>query len=217
MNIENVTEAIKFGDGSIELVITDPLTLESTKKRYQAIRGGLSWPSLKAPAYFCLVSQEYVKPPIIEVEHPESGRRILIAEHEDNSLSLNSFFSRLTDLAEKFGCVEFYADLPEDKTSSGYLSDFEEFTRRSNVFVTGAYDANDFYLGISRIKGSILSKSLTIPQDSLAHEQLTEITRDDLENPDRFHAINALRHVIGSYYRCPPIIGHETRAFSMDD
>jgi hypothetical protein len=224
MKTENVTAAKVLGDQTFELTSTDPLTGTETKKRYQDIRGGLSWPTTRAGAYLCIVGQEYVRPGNFihndEEDNTEGGKRILLAEHEDKTLSMDRFYEKIIDLAEQMGCKEFYTELPEDRYSCGYLSDFDRITRggKSRVLISAAYDADNFLLGASRIRSRLNTGELIIPDDSIIYAQLSDITRDDLEDmpEQRFHAINGMRHVVGSFCRYPPVVRSGRRVFNMD-
>lgn len=213
MKTENVINAKKNKDRSITLTISDPFTGQETKKRYLAIRGGLSWPSATAPAYCCIIGQECAEGDFNcgygdEGREKEAGRKVLLAEYEDGSLCLDSFFAKVLDVAEQMGCDDYYVELPEERYSCGYLSDFDNFrrARNSQVSLTAAYDADNFLLGISRINSGINNGSLVIPYDSIIHAQLQDITRPDLEDKpeERFHAINGVRHVISSFHRYAP-------------
>jgi hypothetical protein len=81
------------------------------------------------------------------------------------------------------------------------------------VYLCDAFDVDNFLLGVSRIKGDIDKGDLVVPDDSLVFSQLLSITRQDLDNsPDEvFYAINALRHVVGSFYRHAPIVSPANR------
>ena len=199
METLNVTSARQLNDKSIELTVTDPFDDKTSIKRYAAIRGGISWPTARAPAYFCLVAQETV----------DKGRRVLLAEYESESLSLSGFYSRITDIADQMRCQDFYVEMPEDQLDCGYRNDFDDFAtkRNSKVYLCDAYDVDNFLLGVSRIKEGLDNGGLFIPCDSIVFGQLKNLTRSDLENlpEETFYAINGLRHVIGSYFRYSPI------------
>ena len=94
-------------------------------------------------------------------------------------------------MAEQMGGDDYYVELPEERYSCGYLCDFDNFkkTRNSRVSLAAAYNAENFLLGISRINSGINNGSLVIPNDSIIHTQLQDITRPDLEEkPEkRFH------------------------------
>jgi hypothetical protein len=106
-------------------------------------------------------------------------------------------------------CCDFYTDLPEERFSCGYLSDFDRYAmnRKARVNVIRASDADNFQLGVSRIKSAFGNGSLLIPDDSLIYPELQTITRQDLADApqDRFQAINGIRHVVGSFARFPAV------------
>lgn len=219
MKTANVTSAEKKKDHSVLLTITDPRDFSSFTKRYADIRGGLTWPTSKGSAYFCVLGQEYIAPHILDEKAP-AGPYVLLAEYEAKSLSLTKFHSMITDIAEQFRCRDFYVDMPEARLACGYQSDFDKFAseRHTRAWMERAYDADNFRLGISRIRGSIDSGNLIIPSDSILFEQLISAARSDLDDsPEEiFFAINALRHVIGSYYRNPPVIRNLLKSRLME-
>jgi len=211
MKTINVTNARQLRDiNCIELTISDPLTGKEEKRKFQDIRGGISWPTTKAPAYFCIIGQEYLAPDYMG-NSTQPGTKILLAEYESEALHMLPFYEKLLDRTNQMQCRNLYAELAAGKISCGYQSDLIEHARsRGNSLcrVDHAFDADDFILGLSRIKGSIDNSDLIIPDDSIVIDQLRDITRQDLEeHPDQvFHAINGLRHVISSFFRYPPTI-----------
>ena len=209
MNTQTVSAAKQITGKYIELTLSDPLNGTSTIKRYSAIRGGIAWPTGAAPAYLAIIGQEYIRPGLFDYA-AQAGNRVLLMEHRSESLSLSSFFAKITDLAEQFMCRDFYVDMPEERFASGYQNDFDAFCRERNsrASLYRAYDADDFLLGLSRISGAIEQGNLTIPEDSIVREQLRAITKEDLQNSpeETFYAINGLRHVLGSYFRNQPVL-----------
>ena len=177
MKTDNVTSAKERTDRSIELTITDPFVGATTKKRYVAIRGGISWPTPNAPAFLCIVGQEYLAPPVMPGDKIPIGSRSLLAEYESKSLSLSDFYEFITDIAEQLMCRNFYVKMPEERFDCGYLNDLNNFAseRKSSVSLCEAYDTNGFMLGVSRIKGSIERGELIIPKDSIIFSHLQSI------------------------------------------
>ncbi len=206
MKIDNVTSAEKRKDGSVALTIFDPFDGSKELKEYAAIRGGISWPTAKAPAYFCVVGKEYVNPGR-NYENEQNGAMTMLAEYETNALSLTGFYKKIIDCAEQMLCDSFYVELPEDRNECGFLNDFDdvESKRESNTYLWEAHDVDNFLLGVSRIRSCIDQKQLIIPGESITAEQMNSFTREDLQfDPkENFYAVNALRHVVGSYYREP--------------
>jgi len=203
MQVLNVTATKSLKDQTIELTVSDPPTgKEIAMKRYVDIRGGISWPTPYAQAYFCILGQE--------VGHEESeGKRVLLAEHEDSSSYLDKFYERLIVVAAQMGCRKFYAAMPEDRQDCGYLNDFTQYARKqkSSVTLHDAEDADDFLLGLNRIRPGTHKGSLILPEDSLVREQLSSITAQDLEDKpgDKYNAINGLCHALGSFFRYPAV------------
>ena len=214
MKTANITSAERKDDYTILLTTTDPFDSTTSGQKYVEIRGGLSWPTTKGSAYFCVVGQEYIVPPLF-AERAPAGPRILLAEYESKALSLSKFYSQITDIAEQLKCREFYVSMPEERFACGYQNDFDNFAlqRHTRVYLQNAYDADNFFLGVTRIRESMENGNLIIPEDSIVFAQLQSLTRPDLENsPEEiFSAINALRHVIGSYYRNPPYLRRNTK------
>jgi hypothetical protein len=233
MKMMNITKANRQPNRTIELTVTDPLTVETSTVRYLDIRGGISWPTSKAPAYCCVVGQEYIRPALMgEDDTTGSGKRVLLAEHESNALSMESFYLKLLDLGGLMGCSDFYVTMPDDRWTCGFLHDFDDFSRGrgGSVILNSAYDADNFLLGVTRINQGLGSGNIVIPPDSIVYSQLQDLTRQDLEDSpeERFHAINGMRHVIGSFHRVPPVLapivssrvqemtrklGHQQRSF----
>ena len=214
MKTANITSADRKDDYTILLTSTDPFDGTTSAQKYVEIRGGVSWPTAKGSAYFCVVGQKYIVAPLF-AERAPAGPRVLLAEYESKALSLTKFYSRITDIAEQLMCSEFYVNMPEERFACGYQNDFDNFAleRHSEVWLQHAYDADNFFLGVTRIKQSIDNGNLILPPDSIVFAQLESLTRPDLENsPEEiFFAINALRNVIGSYYRNPPYLRRNTK------
>ncbi|MBM9515044.1 hypothetical protein [Desulfogranum marinum] len=209
MNIEHVTDTKKRNDGVIELTLTDPLTGETSRTPFLDIRGGISWPTPKAPAYFCLIGQEYIEPPNTSrrKEHNEKGKQLLLTEYEIEQLSMDQFYSKLTSSAVVTGCRRFYADLPDNRYEFGYLQDLNSYakSKETEVYVAPAHDADEFILGAARIKGTINKGEISFPDNTIIHAQLSDLVVSDLEDKpeEKFHAINGVRHVLASYHRRP--------------
>ena len=205
MKFDNVTHSRKLPDGAIELTISDPISDQPTaKERFAAIRGGVSWPTPEAPAYFCVVGQLYKDP-----DAKEAGERLLMAEYQSDSFTLTKFYDKLLDAAVQLNCQELYSIIPENRSACGFTHDFTHHCSEHapNIYLSAAYDPDNFMLGMSRIRESLENASLSLPDDSVIKLQLLGLTREDVEGKpeDRFHAINGLRHVLGSFYRYEPV------------
>jgi len=210
MKTVNVIATKKHDDGSIELTCAVPDGTE-TKKRYAAIRGGITWPTATNPAYAIILGQEYSG--IFEQSKtgPPKGKKVLLAELTTSSLNLeDNFFSQIRDLSRKLLCEDFYyAVLPGiDLYDDGFYIDFSAYCRRCtcSARLKAASDTDNVALGVSRIKQDLDRGDLEIPEDAIVHQEVSGFTREDLaESPENLnYAFNALRHVIGSFCRFPP-------------
>ena len=127
-------------------------------------------------------------------------------DRSEKKRTLQRFYNYLTDLAEQFMC-DFYVDMPVDRNDCGFLNDYDDHAtvRKSKSYLFEAHDVDNFLLGVARIRDNYDSGTLIIPDDSIVFEQLRTIAKIDLEDSpeERFFAINALRHAIGSFHRHP--------------
>ena len=201
MEAFNVISARKREDFSIVLKIEDPVTREPQEKYYSAIRMGLHWPTAESPACFVIIAQAY---PVSDTR----GRREVIAEYVSESIGMSGFYRQIIHYAQELYCTRLYAVLPDDRYECGYLQDLEEYSWRKECFLSIDESLVDnFFLSVSRIRDSIDSGNLVIPENSVVYEQLREFTREDLQdNPEeRFHYVDALGHVLDGFYRHPPV------------
>lgn len=208
MKTQNVTKAKKRNDGSIDLIITDPFNPGHVEReRYSGIRGGIFFPSKRAHAYCCILGQLHEDTDNRNNKKKE-GKLILLAEYSSESFSLSKFYQQITDASEQFYCRDFHTIVPENYHDRGFISDFEDFARerKSKCYLHNAYDADNFMVGMSRIRESSDSGRLIVAPDSFALSELQTIEKEDLlDHPEeRFPEINALRHVLSSFYRDPP-------------
>ena len=82
------------------------------KRRYQTVRGGVSWPVMaeNLPAYYCIFGEEEIPAPIYEGSQITRGKLQFLCEFEAPGIytSLNSFFMRLTDDMVLYLCERLY-------------------------------------------------------------------------------------------------------------
>lgn len=201
MEAFEIISARKRDNNSLVLTIKDRESEEHEDKCYAAIRMGIHWPTLTSPACFVIVAQDY---PV----SGNQGRRELIAEYISDSIGMNDFYRKIVHYADNVHCHTIYAVLPDDHDECGYLQDLEKFSRDFDCSLRfeKSFSGDDIRLSISRIKDSMDSGSLKIPENSMVFEQLTGITRDDLlDSPEeRFYSIDALGHALDGFYRYPP-------------
>ena len=208
METFDINSATKEKDESITLTIADQETEVRDTRRFADIRMGIHWGTSKSPACFVVVSQEYTGSHNPGKAESPVGKREVMAEYISESLGMSMFYRQIAELAKKMLCRRLYAVLPENRFECGHLQDLEAYARKSDsyIYVNEANDENDFFLSISRVKDSIDNGSLLIPENTVVFEQLSTITRDDLQDSpeERFHCIDALGHVLDGYYRNPP-------------
>jgi len=196
-----VVHTIDKGDGKTE------------RKEFAAIRAGLSWPIPGGtPSYFVVVGEEYVPASKYEGQESQRGRLIFLGEHEAGSF-LMDILPSLTDHCTLFGCNDIYCDFDERKENHidevHFCRTFVYDQKVGHINFLEAPHHNDFSLGISLIRHFINQGLLTVPEGSLAHEQLKALTEQDLgDSPEtHFHALNGLRFVIGAFYKFAPHYG----------
>ena len=174
---------------------------------YAAIRGGLSWGSGESPAFFMILGEEFVDKTRFEGQVPPRGKLKVFTERQIPSPFLDKLFSALTDDCALFGCGYVYADLSDEHEESGKL--FMEYVSEKKARYVSLEDApfvNNFPLGVSLINRWLSEALLDLPKESLVRDQLKKLTKQDFgDSPEqRFFAVNALRFVLGSFYKCPP-------------
>lgn len=170
---------------------------------YHDVRGGLSWPTEAAPGYYCILGEKYSETYRFEGMN-RRGELRLLAEREFNGISLNDLFAQLTDDTAMLECRSIYTDTEEP--FKGHVETFWEFVHKKGVktgSLTEAPFVDNFLLGISWIQDWVKEGLLSIPETSVIYSQLKTISKADLaESPeDRFPAINALRFVVGAFYK----------------
>jgi len=166
-----------------------------------AVIGGLSWPTDKSPAYFCVFGQRLKGGR--KRQKNKKAKIEFIAEHQGESLSLKQLFLKMTDFTKRFYCETYYTvtgDLYE-----GYAETFEDYFENKKLDLYPALDdapfSDNFLFGVQLIDLWREQGTINIPEDTILYRQLREISSDDLGNDPEliFYAINALRFVVGTY------------------
>jgi hypothetical protein len=186
-----------------------------TKKTYQDIRGGISWPLMaeNLPAYYCIYGEEWVPPAMDGNKEEQFDRRklCLISEHEAPNIltSLATFFSKLTDDAALYLCDTFYA-VTEDfqgEDYRGYAETFQSFIYEKRAYgsLEQALWAERPDLGIYHINAWLSKGLLEIPEGSIIRDQLKMVQAETVKDlPQKLNAVNALRFVVCSFERIRP-------------
>jgi hypothetical protein len=188
--------------------------------KYSAVRAGLSWPQGLAPAYYCILGEEFLG---IDEEgrREQKGKLKLFAEYEFPGISLNDFFAKLTDDCHLFCCDSIYTDYTFIGDKFGDFAEaFYDYTRNNNIkrgSIQPAPFVDNFLLGVSTIQDWIGTKRLELPEDTIVHQQLKRITKPDLEESPEvtFYAINGLRFVVGAFDKDRPYIPSQHRSLPI--
>ena len=208
----NIIKAERLKDGTIMHEIKEG---EKTRQiRYQGIRAGISWdtvaPAISAPAYYCIVGQEWTPKPY-QGQEKEKGVLRLISEYESPSLmDREKFFRRLTDDTTRFCCWSCYADIeseegeenPRENSLRNYVNEHE--IHPAPTMYQAPY-VEDFLHGIQEINNLRGQGLIDIGKGPILLDQLKRIEEKDLTSiPEiRFYAVNSLRHVVTSFAKIP--------------
>jgi hypothetical protein len=168
---------------------------QAKREHFRGVRCGLSWPTGIRPAYYCLVGQ--LSKNLITGKYP---LRFL---KEGEAETPSRLFQQMLDEMGEFYCWEIYTDLSEKHRS--YIIAFDQYQRgnrsQQKTKIVYAPFYQNFVHGITLLKEWTRAEALYIPPDTIVHAQLRTITTENLqEDPESsFHAINALRYVVGSF------------------
>jgi hypothetical protein len=175
--------------------------------RYTAVRAGIAFPTDKSPFHLVIVGQEYFDPQIYVDTSPVYE---LLFELSDHGLDLEARHGKLADCADLYKC-DFYANLAGiNEVGAESYRDFKaKHSYGYGGLLEAPYSAN-IRLGVELLRSHVKDRSLDIPKDSPAFEQLSRITEADLAEPDvmgKFYAVESLRHCMASYKRDPKSSG----------
>ena len=158
-----------------------------TTELFTRVSGGLAWPTIEAPAYFCMFAQR-------EKEN-QHGRRPLVHhfELEDSDGNINSFLKQVCDVAERFHVYATFGN-PENVA---FLEKANSFQLYMPMKLTGV---SNFSYGLEIVKAWFKADALTIMDNSLLKKQLSALRETELrEAADRYNAINGLRYVVTGF------------------
>lgn len=154
---------------------------------FTRVNAGLAWPTIEAPAYFCIFAQK-------EKENP-SGKRPLVQvfELEDVEGSIDSFFKKVKGIAERYKVYLIYTDV-EDSAF------FEKFSSNYYYLLQKTTGAQDFLYGLEVIKAWSKLGGIETMEDSILRSQLSSLRETELkEAPGKFNGVNALRYCVGGF------------------
>ena len=189
-----ITHILDMGNGETKTV------------QYSDVRAGLSWPTPTSPGYYCILGEEHH-----EINKYEGVKRTtnlkLLSEREFPGISLDELFAKLTDDTSLLRCSRIFTDMSDEY--DGYVELFREFVIgiKHSGYLNPAPYTEVFFLGVSRILDWTKSGKLDIPEKTFVHSQLKGITKADLaDSPETiFYAVNALRFVVGAFFKHRPI------------
>jgi len=178
--------------------------------QYSAIRAGLSFPTVTSDGHYLILAEEFIEKSRYEGVEKPRGKFIFLSEGSFSGLNLNDLFKELTDDCASFSADKVFTILErpdEDKAVHPY----QEYLRNQSVYSVQLCDApygNDFLLGFSILKQWLKESLLQIPADSQILDELKQIQRQDLDDvAEKYPGINALRYVLGAFYKFKPSNG----------
>ena len=188
-----------FKDG-YKIIFQYPKEEEKPQRidEYFTIRGGISWPGIAAPGYYCIFGLK--NEPTLTEKNP----LILLAEGKDSRME--KFFERMTLHATKTYCEQLFADVREE--NKGYEDSLYRFIRERKIKGIRLWDSSEFTgnveYGVALIKQWRQDKSLRIQKDTILRDEIERMTHEDAKEIDkRFYAIAALIRVLCSFEAYP--------------
>ena len=157
--------------------------MEKLKKGFNRVCGGLAWPTIEAPAYFCIFSQR-------EKEN-RFGKRPLIQvfELEDYKGSIDRFFKQVSEAAEDFKVHLTYGDVED----SAFYEKAKSYGLYMPQKLTGM---KDFNYGLKIIKMWANADAIKTLEGSILRSQLASLRESELgEAALKYNAVNGLRFV----------------------
>ena len=149
------------------------------------IYGGIAWPTLQAPAYFCIFAQMVKENQFNE----ELLSLIQVFELEDTEGSINNFFKKVKEVAKRFMIHLMWG--------SAEKSYFDKFDSMHYSVLREPTGAQDFSYGLEVIKSWNKSAGIQTMDNSVLRSQLASLRESELkEAPEKFNAINGMRHAV---------------------
>jgi hypothetical protein len=194
--MKKIKEVFQAGEG-FEIIYED-----GTKRAISlgAIRGGVSWPKLSSPCYYCVIGR-YSFP-------SKNLKKNLILLAEGEATLPEDLFKQLYEDARKLRCFNFYGEI--DEADFAYYDQFSQFMDRMIADRIKLLPPNilDWQASLLGILKYVRDAALNLPKDSILYGQLGRMSSTDQQDSQKsaFYAVNALRCVIGSF-GIPPISG----------
>jgi hypothetical protein len=155
------------------------------KELFGRINGGIAWPTLQAPAYFCIFAQMAKENQFDEELLP----LVQIFELEDTEGSINNFFNKVKEAADRF-MVHLMLGSAEEAYS-------EKFNSMHYSMLLEPTGAKDFNSGLEVIKAWSKGGGIETMENSILRSQLASLRESELkEASEKFNAINGMRHAV---------------------
>jgi len=214
----------RLPNGKFKRLVKVPWSVDPEETKFFSIRFALVWPTAKSPGYFCAAGEEAYDE---RYYAPADNRGVIqvLTEYEHQGLSLDSFFSELTDQMISNLAESCYADLKdrEKLTNDGFkgaLYDYLDRKRLRNISVEKV-PFDDFTLRLGIVKSWDERGNLSIEKNTPLYSELQGISRADLADPDvesKFFRLNCLSYLLSGFekYGRPVILKEPRHEFNKD-
>ena len=158
---------------------------------FWTIRAGVSWPTAKAPGYYCIIGAK------ADLEAADGVSLVLIDEGQSGVLE--KLFERITIRTKRFNCERIFARLDDKGPERAYY----RFRGKREIDCPGLLDSSvfeNFNQDIPLIRQWIEKGALRIASGSCLREQLSSLKGEDTNDnfEERFYAIASLCRVLKS-------------------
>jgi len=219
---KGLTIAKAFREQDTAIVVhemVDPFgEIDPETVKYRKIWGGIAWPTEMSPAYACFVAQIFMETTRFEKKAIKEPL-ILLSECQSDELTLENFLGKATDESVRLCADKMYANLGRDWSEeheqegegkfSGYVTSFRRYLSDNEIpYVTleAAPYVDNYLYTVQIINDYRQRERFTVPENTVAFDQLSSIKKSDLENKPEmyFYAVEAVRHVVGAYSKYRP-------------
>lgn len=156
-------------------------------KLERIVCAGIAWPTIIAPAYFCIFAQK-------EKEN-KFGKKPLIQVFELENLddSIDRFFKEVKEASNRFGVDMIFGNAEE--------SAFYEKAKSFDLFIPEKLTGMDnFSYGLTIITTWSRAHAIKTMKDSILRSQLSSLRESELkEAPEKYNAINGLRYLVTGF------------------